>query len=408
MSQPSTPMPSPDACSLSTLSSPMPSQENTPDTSAGSSTTNSSLLYTSLIGTVNSPFAANAEMLVNIPINNNPHPLHSVFNDGANYWVGPDGNVLRLMFLVKLHLEGRYNKSGEYFNLPETGLDLADITNAKIQFEVLPLDDKEKNCPVLVIGCSQFAMTLLYALHSEAEEAHNALLDAGTIPLNVPFWRTYKEDDKYSLVVMAGAAFKDVPDLKTAMTPQMSRAEAIKCAGLMSPSKARANAKKFSQVLDNNEGKKSNSSSWHICDLKDSRGQYSALLNTYDLHGTRVQSPDDRDEHSVHIHVSDYKTKLKEGMIVELEVILKLWNIKPRRDNPNPRNVNGSHIYQIMLQHMQLLPCTKYTQPIFVDSLKDRKGKRKATDEMTGQSPTKKGSFTGVSDKDELEYTMVK
>ncbi|KAG1784928.1 uncharacterized protein HD556DRAFT_173979 [Suillus plorans] len=78
---------------------------------------------------------------------------------------------------------------------------------------------------------------------------------------------------------------------------------------------------------------------------------------------------------------------------------------KPRRDNP--RDVNGSRIYQIMLQHMQLLPCTKYTQPVFVDSLKDRKRKRKAADETTGQSPTKKGSFTGVPDEDELEYTMV-
>ncbi|KAG1729878.1 uncharacterized protein EDB91DRAFT_1085649 [Suillus paluster] len=100
-------------------------------------------------------------------------------------------------------------------------------------------------------------------------------------------------------------------------------------------------------------------------------------------------------------------SQLKEGMIVELEVILKLWTIKPRRDNPNPHDVNGSCIYQIMLQHMQLLPCTKYTQPVFVDSLKDRKGKRKAADETTGQSPTKKGSFTGVPDEDELEYTMV-
>jgi hypothetical protein len=64
--------------------------------------------------------------------------------------------------------------------------------------------------------------------------------------------------------------------------------------------------------------------SWHISDLKDSRGRYSALLNMYNLHGTRVQSPDVQDKHGVRIHVGDYKTKLKEGMIVELEVILKL------------------------------------------------------------------------------------
>jgi hypothetical protein len=51
-------------------------------------------------------------------------------------------------------------------------------------------------------------------------------LDASAIPPNVPFWRTYKEDDKYSLVITAGAVFKDVPDLKTATTPRMTRADA--------------------------------------------------------------------------------------------------------------------------------------------------------------------------------------
>lgn len=63
---------------------------------------------------------------------------------------------------------------------------------------------------------------------------------------------------------------------------------------------------------------------WRICDLEDSKGRYSTLLNTYDLRGTRVESPDVRDEHGVRIHVSDYKKKLTDGAIVELEVILKL------------------------------------------------------------------------------------
>jgi len=44
----------------------------------------------------------------------------------------------------------------------------------------------------------------------------------------------------------------------------------------------------------------------------------------YDLRGTRVVSPDMRDEKGVHIHVSEYNSKFKEGAIIELEVILKL------------------------------------------------------------------------------------
>ncbi|KAG1777811.1 hypothetical protein EV702DRAFT_1045185 [Suillus placidus] len=353
MSQPSTPVPSPDAHSSSTLSSPTPSQENTPDASDSSSvsTMHSSLLYTSLIGTVNSPFAADVEMLVNIPINNNPHALHSIFNDRADYWVSPDGNVLHLVFPAKLHLEGCYNKSGEYFNLPETGLDLTDIKNAEIQFEVLPLDDKEKDCPALAIGCSQFAMSLLCTLHSTAEEARNASLDAGTIPLHMPFWCTYKEDDKYSLVVTACAAFKGVLDLKTATTPQMSRTEAVTDV---------KSQNRMCRSDESEQGKKSN--------------------------GSEPQCL--RQAH-------DYKTKLKEGMIVELDIILKL----PHGNNPTPAMSMGLH--------MQPLPCTKYTQPIFVDLLKDKKGKRKAMDEATGQSPTKKSSFTDVLDEDKLEYTMV-
>ena len=50
-------------------------------------------------------------------------------------------------------------------------------------------------------------------------------LDASLHPNNVPFWRTYKEEDKFSLVVTTGAVFPDVPDMKTAMAPRLTRAE---------------------------------------------------------------------------------------------------------------------------------------------------------------------------------------
>jgi len=69
-----------------------------------------------------------------------------------------------------------------------------------------------------------------------------------------------------------------------------------------------------------------------------------------------------------------------------------------------PHDINGSHVYQLMLHYMQLLPCTKYTQPTFMALLKDGKGKRKAKDDATDQSPTKKGSSSAVlDDEDELE-----
>jgi hypothetical protein len=72
--------------------------------------------------------------------------------------------------------------------------------------------------------------------------------------------------------------------------------------------------------------------------------------------------------------------------------------IKPRNSS-NPRDANGSRIYHVMMQHMQLLPCTKYTQSACVDTLK---GKRKAVDvgEAIGQSSTKKGPFTAGHEED--------
>jgi hypothetical protein len=54
------------------------------------------------------------------------------------------------------------------------------------------------------------------------------------------------------------------------------------------------------------------------------RSRYSGLLNTYDMRGTRVVSPDVCDEKGVRIHVSEYNSKLKEGASIELEVILTL------------------------------------------------------------------------------------
>jgi hypothetical protein len=53
-----------------------------------------------------------------------------------------------------------------------------------------------------------------------------ACKDASAVPSVVPFWCTYKEDDRYSLVVTAGTIFRDVPDMKTATAPRLSRAEA--------------------------------------------------------------------------------------------------------------------------------------------------------------------------------------
>jgi len=62
--------------------------------------------------------------------------------------------------------------------------------------------------------------------------------------------------------------------------------------------------------------------SW--CALERAGSRYFGLLNTYDMRGTRVVSADVRDEKGVRIHTSEYNSKLKEGAIIELDVILTL------------------------------------------------------------------------------------
>lgn len=59
----------------------------------------------------------------------------------------------------------------------------------------------------------------------------------------------------------------------------------------------------------------------------------------------------------------------------------------------NSRDANGSRIYQLILRRMQLLPCAAYTKKAFHDP----KGKRKATDELGGQSPAKNSKMSTES-----------
>jgi hypothetical protein len=67
-------------------------------------------------------------------------------------------------------------------------------------------------------------------------------------------------------------------------------------------------------------------------------------------------------------------------------MVITRWNIRPAKNAlPNSRDANGSRIYQLILQRMQLLPCAAYTKK----ALHDPKGKRKAADKPRGQSPTK-------------------
>jgi len=91
-----------------------PSRESSPDTAK-------TPLWMSLyIQYVTAP-AVNEDTLTSVPSVNNPRPLR-VMGDNAEYWVNDAGEPFTFKFPATLDLEGQFNCSGLYFNLPRTGV----------------------------------------------------------------------------------------------------------------------------------------------------------------------------------------------------------------------------------------------------------------------------------------------
>lgn len=64
------------------------------------------------------------------------------------------------------------------------------------------------------------------------------------------------------------------------------------------------------------------------------------------------------------------------------------WVIRPRQDAPaRSRDANGSHVYQLDLKKLKVLPYVDYVRPSLLE-----KGKRKATDDLGSLSPSKKAT----------------
>jgi len=80
-------------------------------------------LYVSLLASVSSPGAVMLDMVTNnIATENNPRPLKTKMDDGAEYWVDNRGELLTLRFPARLDYAGKYSRLGAYFNLPDTGV----------------------------------------------------------------------------------------------------------------------------------------------------------------------------------------------------------------------------------------------------------------------------------------------
>ncbi|KAG1849009.1 hypothetical protein F4604DRAFT_1528647, partial [Suillus subluteus] len=113
--------------------------------------------------------------LTSMPLVNNPHPLR-VMSDNADYWVNDAGEPFTFKFPTTLDVEGQFDHSGPYFNLPHTGvsLDIVAIKKMRAQFEVCPLDIQAHDIyPEEAIRCSSSTIDMLNMLHSKAEDVRN-------------------------------------------------------------------------------------------------------------------------------------------------------------------------------------------------------------------------------------------
>ncbi|KAG6380504.1 hypothetical protein JVT61DRAFT_8663 [Boletus reticuloceps] len=154
-----------------------------------------------------------------------------------------------------------------------------------------------------------------------------------------------------------------------------------------------------------------------VLDLPDPYGRYAGLARSNpEVAGARVANPDVRDRQGVLITPGEYDSKIQDGDYVEVEVILKLWEIPAHNRN---NNSNGSRIYQLVLRSLKLLPFHTYSQanllhaPDGPDDTPDVPGvsaaiqadKRQDDEEQpAGQSPTKK-SMVLVEDEDDWVMT---
>ncbi|KAF8838831.1 hypothetical protein BDN67DRAFT_982265 [Paxillus ammoniavirescens] len=371
--------------------------------------TSRSPLWISLLASVQSKGALTAEAIGNIASENNPRPLRSQMPDTAEYWLDSSGSLFVMKFPAQLDTSGQYSRIGSYFNLPSTGcslllekLDASSLRKLKAQFELCPLGfgcKGDLEFPANAIQCSCSALETLFALVTEVEDSRNASVDVAKHASTTPFWRTYDTEDHYVLIIHSDPLIKDLPDLKAMSGPRFSRAEIGKSSILLSPSKVKARA--TSQVGSSSgvQGGRKAGGQWKISNLKDPQGRYAGLLNSHPaLHDASVISPNVRDGKGVLIPPGEYASKLHDSDIVEVEIILKLWNIKANKSGNDSfaRDANGSQVYQLVLKNMTLLPAERYTQPAMIKA-PDFKGKQKASCEAQGQSPTKKGTKKAVA-----------
>ncbi|KAG1734445.1 uncharacterized protein EDB91DRAFT_1337905 [Suillus paluster] len=384
----------------------MSSSDASITSTAGETVTNAvkSPLWMSLYVLSTTTPAVNENTVSGVPPTNNPRPLRGM-SDNAEYWVNDGGDAFTFKFPATIDFQGQFDRTGPYFNLPRTGLDLPALKKMRAQFEIRPLDiHTHDTLPEEAIKCSSSVMDMLNVLHGEAQDARNALLAPTLYPRDNPFWHSYGagENECFSVVLTTDTLIGNITHAGRASVPRLRWCDIGKGDSMQSPSKARAAAMAGAPP----GGAKSSTTTLQehppLSDLPDPLGRYASLITQYNLREATVVAPNIRDGDGHLIRPHEYNTKLATGDMVFVECQLKLWTIAPnRRENALPEDRNGSRRYQVMLKSMKVLPDASITAAEFANYWTDAKGKRKATDCAEGSSATKKPLNDEASDGDE-------
>ncbi|KAG6375669.1 hypothetical protein JVT61DRAFT_3242 [Boletus reticuloceps] len=349
-------------------------------------------LWTSCLHVVQYPNAASNTLLETVADIKKTRPLRTVMQDSADYWVKASGELFTIRFPAKIDRCGPFAKIGAYFNLPNTGLDIASLKNARAQFELKFLTEEDNECPPEAIKCSNMALEILMHLHQVLGGVHGPS-DGNKKPNITAFWRSYGpgSGDYYSAVVLTEPLFQGLPSTEGVVTPKVTRADIGKSTGCLSPSKAKVAASRAhtpARIATNTQ----DSHTLRISQLPDPQGRYAGLLSAHaNLSEAKVIAPDVFDSQGKYLSPADYEARCKDGQYVEVEVLLRITN--------GNNNNNDSRVYQLVLTQMKLLPYRMYTKEASLKCCKPvakGKGKRKADSntEPEGQSPTKKAATT--------------
>lgn len=78
-------------------------------------------LWMSLYTLSTASLAVNSNTVAGVPATNNPRPLRGM-GDNAEYWVNATGEPFTFKFPATIDLEGQFDRTDPYFNLPRTGV----------------------------------------------------------------------------------------------------------------------------------------------------------------------------------------------------------------------------------------------------------------------------------------------